>query len=212
VTSIATHCKVIIICSFNNVDVAVMASTANFSCPLCSNAAHLMLDFKGLIKHLNLFHAHQPDFKVPCGINGCLRHFTNLRTYQNHVSSVHSFMGVTSSIQNSSASTSGCISDSHENNSSANGNDISSTTAEEESTFVGFNGSIQSPALLFQKSSALFLLGLKEKYKLTQISIQGIVDGVTSLTQCNMSVLKSQVCLYQCLCIKLYFHVRCILH
>ena len=66
-----------------------MASTSSMVCPLCSNVGHLTLNFKDLIKHLNLFHTHQPDFKVPCGIDGCSRHFTNLRTYQNHMSSVH---------------------------------------------------------------------------------------------------------------------------
>ena len=33
-----------------------------------------------------------------------------------------------------------------------------------------------------QNSTALFLLGLKEKYKLTQVAIQGVI-GVSSLTQ-----------------------------
>lgn len=70
---------------------SMMASTSKMTCPLCSNVGHLILDFKGLIKHLSLFHAHQPGFKVPCGIAGCSRHFTNLRTYQNHMSSVHNF-------------------------------------------------------------------------------------------------------------------------
>ena len=44
-----------------------------------------------------------------------------------------------------------------------------------------------------QKSSALFLLGIKEKFKLTQSSIDGIVQGVTAMGQQHISVLKSQV-------------------
>jgi len=175
------------------VDTGAMASTSNLSCPLCTNAAHLTLDFKGLVKHLSLFHAHQPDFKVPCAINGCLRHFTNIRTYQNHVSSVHNFTGTIFSTQ---SSTGECPSDRNENDCSGDdGRDVSTSTAGEECTVASFNGSIQSPAEFFQKSSALFLLGLKEKYKLTQVSIQGIVDGVTSLTQRNTSALQSQVCI-----------------
>ena len=34
-----------------------------------------------------------------------------------------------------------------------------------------------------QKSSALFLLGLKEKHQLTQATVKSIVEGVTTLTQ-----------------------------
>jgi len=48
---------------------------------------------------------------------------------------------------------------------------------------------------MLQKSSALFLLGLKEKYKLTQVAIQGIIEGVTSITQQRISILRSQVCM-----------------
>lgn len=47
-----------------------------------------------------------------------------------------------------------------------------------------------------QKSSALFLLGLKEKHKLTQATVQSVVKGVTNLTQQQISILKSQVCSY----------------
>ena len=46
---------------------------------------------------------------------------------------------------------------------------------------------------VLQRSSALFLLGLKEKHKLTQVAIQEIVEGVTNLTQPRLSVLNSQV-------------------
>lgn len=46
---------------------------------------------------------------------------------------------------------------------------------------------------ILQKSSALFFLGIKEKIKLTQTSIDGIVQGVTAINQQQISVLKSQV-------------------
>ena len=48
-----------------------------------------------------------------------------------------------------------------------------------------------------QKSSAVFLFGLKEKFKLTQVAIQEIVEGVTSLTQKRISILHSQVAIEQ---------------
>ena len=44
-----------------------------------------------------------------------------------------------------------------------------------------------------QRSSALFLLGLKEKHKLTKVAIQEIVEGVTNLIQQRLSALNSQV-------------------
>ena len=43
------------------------------------------------------------------------------------------------------------------------------------------------------QNSAVFLLGLKEKYKLTQTAVQGVIEGVTNLMQQQISHLQSQV-------------------
>ena len=48
-----------------------------------------------------------------------------------------------------------------------------------------------------QKSSALFLLRLKEKHKLTQVTVQSIV---TTLTQQRISSLKLQVATHDQVC------------
>ena len=45
-----------------------------------------------------------------------------------------------------------------------------------------------------QESTALFLMGLKEKHKLTQVALQGVIIGVTSLMQCHLDSLHTQVC------------------
>ena len=44
-----------------------------------------------------------------------------------------------------------------------------------------------------QKSSALFMRGLKEQHKIPQAVLQQILDGVTILTQTRLSVLQSEV-------------------
>ena len=46
---------------------------------------------------------------------------------------------------------------------------------------------------MLRKSSAIFLLGLKEKYKLTQTTVQGIIEGFTNVTQQQIDSLQSQV-------------------
>ena len=169
---------------------SVMASTSSMVCPLCSNVGHLTLNFKDLIKHLNLFHTHQPDFKVPCGIDGCSRHFTNLRTYQNHMSSVHNCCkNIESRVFEHGSSEDvecfGCGNDNY--NDSDDDNDMNTVEI-----LNGTTETAPNPTELL-KSSALFLLGLKEKYKLMQVSVQGVINGVTSLTQQNINFLQSQV-------------------
>ena len=61
-----------------------------FMCTMCSAASHLKFDISGYIKHVKIFHAYQPDFKVICGIGGCHRSYTNLGTSQNHIYGIHS--------------------------------------------------------------------------------------------------------------------------
>ena len=61
-----------------------------FTCTMCSAASHLKLNVSGYIKHLKIFDAYQPDFKVICGIGGCQQSYTNLGTFQNHSYGIHS--------------------------------------------------------------------------------------------------------------------------
>jgi len=56
------------------------------------------------------------------------------------------------------------------------------------------------PLTALQNSSATFLLGVKEVYKLTQMSLEGIVQGVIALNQQNLAILKAQVCICVCFC------------
>ena len=41
------------------------------------------------IKHIRVFHTFEPNFKFTCGINGCVRSYTNIGSFKNHVSTVH---------------------------------------------------------------------------------------------------------------------------
>ena len=66
-----------------------------FKCTMCSAASHLEFHVSEYIKHLKIFHAHQPDFKIICGIRGCQRNYTNLGTFPNHIYGVHSDVSCT---------------------------------------------------------------------------------------------------------------------
>jgi len=61
---------------------------------------------------------------------------------------------------------------------------------------VGVSSLAPDQSLLKKSDQSLlffFLLGLKEKYKLTQVAIQEIVDSITNLTQQQLSAVKFQV-------------------
>ena len=68
-----------------------MDSRGGLICPLCprEHTCCLRLSLREYLQHIKLFHAHQPNFHISCGIGGCERTFTNGRTFENHISSYH---------------------------------------------------------------------------------------------------------------------------
>ena len=166
--------------------------SVEIECSLCNTLLRVSYSIRDYLKHLQLFHAHQPTFKVTCGIGGCCRSYTNIKTYSNHVYGVHDLSTTSSSNFTPSAGSGGnddrsldpteCSTDDEINpdNDCIIENDEHSTEPSADN-------------LQLQKSSALLLLGLKEKYKLPQSTVQGIVNGITSLFQQQMDTLKSQV-------------------
>lgn len=153
-------------------------------CPLCPHerTAHLRLDLTGFLKHIKLFHAHQAGFKITCGISGCQRGFTNFRTFQGHVSAVHRFQLDPSNVTP--------VLDTD-----LQGNDDRDDESDEIDGGLGIGEDAESCSQeLLQKATALFLLGLKEKHKLSQAAVQSLVEGVTSLVQQRLDFLHSQVC------------------
>lgn len=150
-------------------------------CPLCplERTSQLNLNLKNFLKHVQLFHSHQPSFSITCGISGCLRHFKNFRVFRNHVYAFHSG---DPNISNEPASN-------HED-------DDNGSVESPVVTSSGSNSSESTATSIedLQRHTALFLLGLKEKYKLTQAAIEGVIEGVTGLIQYQLSLLHSQVC------------------
>ena len=144
-------------------------------CPLCSyeQTVNLNLNLSGLLRHIELIHSHQLSFSITCGLNGCVRSFKNFRVFWNHAYSMHG---------GDAALSSECVqADDHTDNS------ITEAVTPEISTSQ--NVSMKE----LQMSAALFLMGMKENFKLTQVALQGVIDGVTGLTQGRLSTLHSRI-------------------
>ena len=157
-------------------------------CPLCpyERTSQLNLNLTNYLKHIKLFHSHQPSFSITCGLDGCLRIFHNFRTFQVHVSAFHS--GDPSQATPTYDVTVDDRDDIYTHHSDGDG-DISEGN---DSDQQGDSGDISLEYL--KECAALFLMGLKEKHKLTQVVLQGIIDGVTNLIQGHLSALHTQVC------------------
>lgn len=138
-------------------------------CKLCSAASHLKFNIKGYIQHVRLFHAHKADFRIVCGINGCLRSFTNFGTFINHVYSVHGgssraeceVVSLNNSALNERHGNESCKVEYNNHATEPDneyGSEIPTTDLDNQPSFSHD---------MLQESSAAFLLGIKEKFKLT---------------------------------------------
>lgn len=65
------------------------AMLRSVTCTLFVDKLSVKYNVSEYIQHVRLFHAYKPDFKITCGINGCLRSYTNVGTFRNHISAAH---------------------------------------------------------------------------------------------------------------------------
>lgn len=154
---------------------------ASLVCPICpiERTSHLNFNLTQFMKHIKLFHSHQPNFTITCGLHGCLRTFKNFRTFQNHVSNYHAgYAADTSCNTDDNDETRGFDDDSEE---------------QPDHDLDPHLGDSSNGSITLQQSTALFLMGLKEKHKLTQVALQGVIDGATGLMQSRLSSLHAQV-------------------
>lgn len=118
-----------------------------------------------------------------------MRTFQNFTSFRNHLYMYHSHDP--SLCNDSEVEESG-----HENREdSPVDNDISDPVHEggEDNDGDVSDVSAMDTASALQRSSALFLMGLKERHKLTQVALQGVVQGVTSLVQSRMDLLQVHI-------------------
>ena len=155
-----------------------MASLVEVECSLCTHTPPLRFSIANYLRHLRLFHVHQPNFNIKCGIDECCRTYTNIGTFQNHVYARHVSKDNSFGVSLVGESNAG-ISESLQSNDGITQVD-SDILEDDEYTEPYSQFTMLDSCNLLQKSSALFLLGLKEKYKLPQVVVQGIIDGITS--------------------------------
>ncbi len=137
-------------------------------CPLCPPERSCTLQFNttDYLKHIQLFHAHQPNFHITCGRSGCQRTFQKFHTFRKYVSDWHA-------------------DEPNPTNQQVNVPELQETADSHDSGSVVHvrvhqvqeHAEVQAT---LQESSALFLMGLKEERKLTQVALQGVPCRVLS--------------------------------
>ena len=155
-------------------------------CSLCPDSL-VSFNVSGYVKHIQVFQSHQPHFSLTCGIRGCVRTFKNFGTFRNHVSAKHNLK------RPATFKPTPC-NDCDEPNASENGDEDNTLIGDQDDmTYEGSMTSQQLESDTLKYSAALLLLRMKEKQKLTQVALQGVIEGVTDLFQRHHSILHAHV-------------------
>ena len=139
-----------------------------FICQLCS---YRCLTWRCWVRHVFEAHSNEPHFSFTCGIEGCSTTFKTYSALSSHLNRKHTNATIVSQQENPSVCCNTSLEHSNESDSSlmTTGEDVSSQN-------VALNGGSQ-------RMAALFLLSLKEKYHLTQSSVNFAVGQVTGMME-----------------------------
>ena len=147
---------------------------ASKQCPFCEEMSSPSEFF--LMKHIKRVHASQPGFKITCGVDGCQRTFTTMKTYENHKSSVHHRDRHHLSEEVAT----------HGND--TNTSELALQNASDDNVGDDLQESDNAPnEETTKRDAAVWILKTRECHKLTQTAMTGIVDEVGSLIESVMA-------------------------
>lgn len=139
-------------------------------CQLCVTKAP---DLKHLLKHIRQVHAHQPGFKLCCGLSGCPRMFTTFEVFRNHVYAVHTDDEVISIPMPEEHPT----------------EEINDPLLDDDNDLSAGQSVRQSR----KKAAAIWILKIQEVYKLPQSTMENILTDVTGFIEDMLTELYEDV-------------------
>ena len=135
----------------------------------------------GVLKHIGLVHAHEPNFHVSCGIQGCPRTYKNYYSFRKHLQRRHQDCLVSKPFSNPSLEF--------------------STDCVDEMTdlqLLGMTNKEDTPGSQVNSrqnhNPALFILKTKEVLNLSQSTTNIILHDIAEIVQQTVTKLQARVC------------------
>lgn len=138
-----------------------MECPAAKQCQLCDRK---LPSLKYLLKHIREVHANRPSFHLVCSISGCQKIFHNFSVYRNHVYAYHT------------EAESVVLTPSSEH-------DEASESQNDEAAESPTNEPVADKLFARKKAAAIWILKVQESYKITQATMDQILDDVTGFFQ-----------------------------
>ena len=154
---------------------------STWNCSLCDSFAASSL--KRVIRHIGRVHCHDPAFHVHCGIESCPRTYRNFHSYKKHMYLKHrEFLGISPKRPSLPA---------HQSNDT-----IDYSTEENDDDPGPSSCLIDNPPTLRQsikRASALFIMKAKHVHKVSQSSLNYLLQDVTMEVQQKVGLLEAEV-------------------
>ena len=156
---------------------------SQLTCPICKEFYAPTIQL--LLPHIRFVHSLQPGFFMPCNIDGCQRTFRNFKTFTNHPYKFH-MISHTASANTEMQDNNVESEDEHMDTELESTNcEDSASAANDHDNSAQFEAtetecSIDNEIELF---AAKWILKVREQYKLTQSTMESIIQDVSTMVQ-----------------------------
>ena len=140
-----------------------------FHCPMCNNCRLPRIQL--MLQHISRIHSSSPSFHITCGLDECLRTYTNYGSYQKHVKKMHShYFGIAE--ESSGIITDNIIAD-----------DMSMAELDQEFNDEESTSCMVPPLSEIQKKClrAKWVLKIRETNSLTQSCTEKLLNDITDM-------------------------------
>ena len=150
-------------------------------CYVCSICYHFTAtSITAVLRHVGCVHAHEPNFHIVCGINGCPCTYKNYHFFRKHLHRSHPFCMSTHEMST------------HQMPSGDSSEDLGDTFSESTSYYVPVEGTEVTEEAA-RHSAALFILKTKEVLNMTQTATNQIVNDVSEMMRNTLSQVATKV-------------------
>ena len=167
-----------------NSDCYTAIAAAMYVCQLCDHFA--APSYSSVLRHIGAVHSHDASFRIHCGIESCPRVLRNYHSFRRHLRKKHNFLLQTG------------LGEDEEQPVDATVDSVYAENGSESVETIGEGGVRHEASAGEEKRvQAMYILKLKEKYKLAQTTVDNIIDDTEGFSAREVarvvSLLRQQV-------------------
>ena len=157
------------------------------NCPCCGEFSALSVS--STLTHIRLAHSDDPGFQLSCNFEGCSRTFRQFTTYRNHLYSIHPNIFRTPS--SSEVVSRGGLSSGPDSSSNDDHDPNPEDMLDVCDADVHDDPKITEESI--KRAVATWILKVRERYTLTQVAVERIIQDLDSLFEISLQDLHEKI-------------------